>query len=276
MKNYFQTVWNITNFIFLICFVAILSWPLSSPFDVYSVFVPKLSPSFSHPFGTDVYGSDRLLQLAEAAVINVKYALSALVPYLIFGIMFGLILGYTDERTSPGWNIRKISKSFIRGLANTITEIFQSLPAGLVVVVGIIVVNIAVAHPSFRIYSVMVLYGFSCIPGLVYSIRDEVVRLRKMEFIHASKALGVSMWRLITIDILWFSCGHIIISKTVNIFLSAIAIEIFSSVYMSPSVVTLGYLIGNSIYKFHATILICMIFFCLRWFAERITIEMDG
>jgi|SaaInlStandDraft_2_1057019.scaffolds.fasta_scaffold07436_5 peptide/nickel transport system permease protein len=276
MNNYFQTVWNITNFIFLICFVAIFSWPLSSPFDAYSVFLPKLPPSFTHPFGTDIYGTDLLLQLAEAVVINVKYGLSASVPYLIFGITFGLILGYADERNNPVWNVRKISISFIRGLANTMTEIFQSLPAALVVVLGILVVNNVVDHPSFRIYFVMVLYGFACIPGLVYSIRDEVVRLKRMEFIHASKALGVSMWRLIVIDILWFSCGHIIISKTVNIFLSAIAIEIFSTVYMSSSVVTLGTLIGNTVYQFHATILICMIFFCLRWFAERITIEMDG
>ena len=276
MKNYFQTVWNIINFITIICFTAIISWSLASPYDLFSVFTPDLSSSLKHPFGTDIYGSDRLLQLSMAAVINVKYALTAVLPYFVFGITIGLILGYSDDRSVNEWNLRKYSLSVLHAIANMITELFQSIPTALVVVVCILVVNNAINHPSLRIYLVMVMYGFACIPGLVYSIRDEVVRLRKKEFIHASKALGISKWRLIMIDILWFSCGHIIISRTVNLFLSAIAIEIFASVYLSSSILTLGALIGNPIYQLHATVLICMIFFCLRWFSERITIEMNG
>ena len=143
-----------TRIKYIILLVALLTWPMASPYDSSSVFDPQPTPSLAHPLGTDVYGSDILIQLATATSINVKYALSALFPFLIFGISFGLILGYLSNDSSKVDDQNNGLLAVLNLTVKTVTELFQSIPAALVVVFGILVVNNAISNPGVRIYLV--------------------------------------------------------------------------------------------------------------------------
>ena len=48
--------------------------------------------------------------------------------------------------------------------------------------------------------------------------------------------------RLVLVDVLWFSCHDIIFIRSVNMFLAAIAVEIFKTYYMQSNVISLGVL----------------------------------
>ena len=125
----------------------------------------------------------------------------------------------------------------------------------------------------------MFFFGSFCVPQLAYDIEKEVNSLRKKEFIKAAEALGVSRFRLIVVDVLWFSCRDIIFSRSMNLFLAAIAIEIFKTFYMSSSsATTLGTLFNPNYwfdYKSQAIVFVGMVFFSVRWFTERLIYD-DG
>ena len=148
----------------------------------------------------------------------------------------------------------------------------------IVIAVGVLFTEIILPE-DWRIYGLMLFFGVVSVPLLAYDIEKEVNVLRKQEFIKASEALGISKFRLIFVDVLWFSSRSVIFSRCMNVFLAAIAIEIFKTYYMSSSSDTsLGTLFNQNYwfdYKNQAVFFLCMVFFSLRWFTEKLIYD-DG
>ena len=111
------------------------------------------------------------------------------------------------------------------------------------------------------------------------TLRKKSIVSEKKKFIKAAEALGVTKFRLIFVDVLWFSCKDILFSRSMNLFLAAIAIEIFKTYYIcNPHLVPplgtlLTQIIGLTI-KARLSFL-CMVFFSFRWFTERLIYD-DG
>ena len=278
MKKYFHLIWNTTNMVFLFLFTIILSFAMLE--DKKSGYDEELVYSIVHPLGTDANGNDKLLELSSATFKNVSYAFFSLIPFLCIGISFGIVLGYVEKQSKkPNKTLFKANniKYIFYWIAHFITNIIQSIPIALVVIIGALISERLIPSSNYRIYFVMALFGVFSIPGLVYSIEDEIKRLKKLEFIQAAKALGVSKWRLIFVDLLWHSCRHIILIRTINLFLSAVAIEIFLSfARMMRYTNTLGVLLERRNYELITTIFICMMFISLRGFVDRIAYEIEG
>ena len=132
----------------------------------------------------------------------------------------------------------------------------------------------------------MAVLGIFYTPKIVITLQDRILRLRKEEFIHAAKAMGMSFHRLIFKHILWHECYGVIIVQSLNILLQAIMMEIFLTYFNYGSdKLSLGILIKQymgvlpayllltnqerlaSLVPFILVILICLTF---RWLGERV------
>ncbi len=290
--------WNILNFILLLGVMIVLAWPLIGPTMSKNKFKTnrksfveyyfddkeqssnyKKEYSSTHPLGTDSNGRDKMLVLSNATIRNIQYAFVAVIPYLFFGIFSGLILSFSKSKESIGIDRKYIDpmKVLYYGVDWAI-KILHSFPVVIVILVGVLFVEV-VFSPEMRVYGLMFFFGSVCVPQLAYDIEKEVNSLRKKEFIKAAEALGVTKFRLIFVDVLWFSCKDILFSRSMNLFLAAIAIEIFKTYYMqSSSGTSLGTLFNSNYwfdYKSQAVFFLCMVFFSFRWFTERLIYD-DG
>tara|TARA_B100000427_G_C15475478_1_gene580568 strand:+ start:158 stop:1063 length:906 start_codon:yes stop_codon:yes gene_type:complete len=291
-------LWNILNFLLLLGVIVVLAWPIVGPVveknkfkpnrnsffehyfedDKYSNFQKKQYSS-KHPLGTDSNGRDKMLVISSATLRNIQYALVAVIPFLVFGILSGLMLSFGRGKTSIGHKIELLNPMKLGYYAlDWSIKILHSFPVVIVILVGVLFVETTIP-PKLRIYGLMFIFGSFCVPQLAYDIEKEVNVLRKKEFIKAAEALGVSKFRLIIVDVLWYSCRDIIFSRSMNLFLAAIAIEIFKTFYMSSSSATsLGTLFNQNYwfdYKSQALVFLGMVFFSVRWFTERLIYD-DG
>ena len=291
-------IWNILNFILLLGVVVVLAWPIVGPSVDKNKFKPnrnsfiehfldkdkksnthKKQYKSKHPLGTDSDGKDKMYVISNATLRNIQYALVAVSPFLLFGILCGLMLSFGRGKISIA-NKKQIFNPLNIGyyVLDWFIKILHSFPVVIVILVGVLFVENSIT-PELRIYGLMFFFGSFCVPQLAYDIEKEVNSLRKKEFIKAAEALGVSRFRLIVVDVLWFSCRDIIFSRSMNLFLAAIAIEIFKTFYMSSSSDTsLGTLFNQNYwfdYKSQAIVFAGMVFFSVRWFTERLIYD-DG
>jgi len=291
------------NYILLFCFLALFMiwlWHFFSPYGLDPVYgtdgmpIENANPSFSHPFGTDDYGVDVLVKLSMATSYNLLLSLMALIAFLSVGIPMGIALGFrpsqdmqTLRQLKYKWdNKRILVLRFLQWTAFVLNNIFQTIPIILVMIVTVLSVQRWVEEPGLRLYIDMAVLGIFYTPKIVITLQDRILRLRKEEFIHAAKAMGMSFHRLIFKHILWHECYGVIIVQSLNILLQAIMMEIFLTYFNYGSdKLSLGILIKQymgvlpayllltnqerlaSLVPFILVILICLTF---RWLGERV------
>ncbi len=291
------------NYIILICFLALFMiwlWHFFSPYGLNPVYdtdgmpIESANPSFSHPFGTDEYGKDVLVKLSMATSYNLLLSLIALVAFLSFGVPMGIALGFrpsqgisTLRQLKYKWeNKRVLVLRILQWTAFVLNNIFQTIPIILVMIVTVLSVQRWVGEPGLRLYIDMAVLGVFYTPKIAITLQDRILRLRKEEFIHAAKAMGMSFCRLIFKHILWHECRGVIVVQGLNLLLQAIMMEIFLTYFNYGSdKLSLGILIKQymgvlpayqlltnqerlaSLLPFILVIIICITF---RWLGERV------
>jgi oligopeptide transport system permease protein len=168
-----------------------------------------------HFFGTDGLGRDILARMIFGT--RVDFFLALLVPTLamLFGLIYGALSGLLGGKTDT--------------FMMRIIEIIDSLPDLLLFVL------LQVALGKGVVSLVIALSAFSW-TNYARILRGEVLRLREIEFVHASRLLGASMPKLIfrhiapnllgVIIVLW--SGHIPRIITAEAFLSLIGLGVES------------------------------------------------
>ena len=161
-------IWNMLNFMLLLGVIIVLAWPLIGPSTSKSKLKPNQksliehlfekndnsnnrkshnkSFNISYPLGTDSFGKDKINTIANATLQNVGYASVALIPFLLFGILAGLLLAFSNERRNIG-DINQYQS--IGGIVYLIIDwsirILHSIPVVIVIVVGVILAE-SLAH----------------------------------------------------------------------------------------------------------------------------------
>ena len=139
-------------------------------------------PSSSHPLGSDQLGRDVLARTVYGARVSLEVGLLVVAISATFGTAIGLVSGYYG-----GWVDRTIS--------GILFNVFLAFP-GVLLALAIV----AFLGPSLRN-----LIGALCVIGWVsYArlIRGQVLKVRELDFVTASRALGASDARLIVRHIL--------------------------------------------------------------------------
>jgi oligopeptide transport system permease protein len=153
--------------------------------------------------GTDIYGRDLLSRLILGIRVSLSVGLMAVLISLFIGVGLGAIAGYFGGKVDAS----------ISWLMNVI----WSLPSLLLV----IAISFALGKGFWQIF---IAVGLSTWVDVARLVRGQVMSLKEVEFIEASRALGFSTTRIITRHILPNIAGPILVVASAN-FAAAILLE---------------------------------------------------
>ncbi|RYE58542.1 MAG: ABC transporter permease [Sphingobacteriales bacterium] len=153
--------------------------------------------------GTDIYGRDLLSRLILGIRVSLSVGLIAVLISLFIGVSLGAIAGYFGGKTDAG--------------ISWIMNVMWSLPSLLLV----IAISFALGKGFWQIF---IAVGLSTWVEVSRLVRGQVIALKEVEYIEASKALGFSTTRIIVRHILPNVVGPILVVASSN-FASAILLE---------------------------------------------------
>ncbi|RSK26475.1 ABC transporter permease [Bacillus sp. HMF5848] len=177
-------------------------------------------------FGTDEFGRDNWTRVWEGTRISMFIALMAAFIDLVVGVAYGGISAYYGGR--------------VDNYMQRIIEVLVGIPNLIVVILLILILQPGVTS----IILAMVITGWI---GMARIVRGQILKLKNLEFVLASRTLGGSHNRLILKHLIPNVLGHIIITTMFTI-PSAIFTEAFLSFIglgIRPPVASLGTIIND-------------------------------
>ncbi|RZL49965.1 MAG: ABC transporter permease [Pedobacter sp.] len=153
--------------------------------------------------GTDINGRDMLSRLILGIRVSLSVGLMAVLISLFIGVSLGAIAGYFGGKTDA--------------LISWFMNVVWALPSLLLV----IAISFALGKGFWQIF---IAVGLSTWVDVARLVRGQVMSLKEVEFVEASKALGFSTSRTIIKHILPNVAGPILVVASAN-FASAILLE---------------------------------------------------
>jgi peptide/nickel transport system permease protein len=171
-----------------------------SEYDLDAIVMP---PSGAHLLGTDEQGRDLAARMVYGARISILVGFIAVFIYVSIGVIIGAVAGYYGGR------VDMVISRFI--------EIVICFPTFF-----LILTILALWGPSLT--SVMVVIGITSWTGIARIVRGEFLKIREMEYVQASRALGARDSVIIFRHILPNALAPVLVSATFGI-ASTILIE---------------------------------------------------
>jgi ABC-type dipeptide/oligopeptide/nickel transport system permease subunit len=138
--------------------------------------------NWAHPFGTELSGIDVLNEIIHGASGDLYVGVVATIIAVAIGISVGAVAGYRGGTSGA--------------LLLGITQVFFVLPF-LVLILLFSKIAITLVAQSLGLTSIMLILAVFGWPTIAYIARGEILRVRELEFVQASKALGASNLRII-------------------------------------------------------------------------------
>jgi peptide/nickel transport system permease protein len=167
----------------LVCLVAAIFAPLVAPHSPTDVDVAHAlsTPSWSHPFGTDQFGRDILSRIIYGGRSTLQIALVGTSIACILGVTLGVVGAY------------------FAGLVELVTLRFTDVILAFPPIVFALVA-VAVAGPGIGTLTLVI--GFLLAPGFARIAYSQVVSVKRLPFVDASRALGAGHLRIMVDAIL--------------------------------------------------------------------------
>ena len=193
----------------------IVGRPFTGPFEVATL-----------PLGSDYLGRDILAGMVVGGRATVAVGLAAAAITVTIGLMVGALGGYYG-----GWIDEVLSR---------FTEIFQVMPSLLFAMV-----LMTLFEPS--LFTAVMAIGMVTWTSTARLARAEFMRLRKLEYVNAARALGASHLRLMVREILPNAAPPLIVSATLIIGVAILFEAGLSFLGLSdPNVMSWGLMIGSN------------------------------
>lgn len=167
-------------------------------------------PSRAHPFGTDTIGRDILARTIYGGQISLTIGIFSVIVEVVVGVLVGAVAGYFG-----GW---------VDDFLMRITEAMLIIPSLFLLIVLSKAIGGSVPEIHFlgRAFSgsvvvIIVVIGFTSWMYLARIVRANVLSLKEMDYISASRALGVSDARIIFKHLLPNTIAPIIVSSTLGV-----------------------------------------------------------
>jgi peptide/nickel transport system permease protein len=154
-------------------------------------------PSAAHPLGTDELGRDVLARMIHGARASLQVGLGAVLLYVLIGVLLGAAAGFYGGRVDM--------------VVSRVTEVLMSFPT-FFLVLGVL----GVVRTS-SLWPVVVVIGLTRWTDVSRLVRGEVLRLRELDFVTASRALGASDLRLLRSHLLPNALGPVLVAATFGI-----------------------------------------------------------
>jgi oligopeptide transport system permease protein len=173
-----------------------------------------LSPSWLHPFGTDLNGRDLLYRVLLGAQISLLVGIAGAVVSFAIGITYGMIAGYL------GGGVDSLMMRFV--------DILYAIPRLIFLLILISAVD-PILRANLAAHGFQSLVGYSKIFILVAClgftewltmariIRGQVLSLKSQEFVVAARSIGQSHWNIIWQHLLPNLIGVAIVYLTLTV-----------------------------------------------------------
>ncbi len=216
--------------IILLFLIFAIFGPLMVPYtyDKVNLLRTYQSPSREHWFGTDTLGRDIWCRIWFGARVSLFIAFVSALSQMVIGIIIGSISGLSGG---------KIDMFIMR-----IVDILIAIPF-------LIWVSLLMLVLGSGILSIILAFSLTQWIGIARLVRGEVLRLKETEFAIAAKAMGASIWWLISKHIFPNVLPVVIVSMTFQV-TNAIFGEAFLSYIglgIQPPMTSWGRLVASGI-----------------------------
>ncbi|MCJ7626199.1 MAG: ABC transporter permease [Anaerolineaceae bacterium] len=155
-----------------------------------------LAPEKDHLLGTDNFGRDIVSRLISGGQISLSVGFVAVGFGMLLGVTLGSLAGFFG-----GW---------IDTLVTRTADVFLALPR-------LFLIMIANLYLGQTVFNVMLIIGMFSWMGVARLVRGEFLKLKSLEYISASYALGASPWKIILTHLLPNSFAPVIVAATIGI-----------------------------------------------------------
>ncbi|MBT3231355.1 MAG: ABC transporter permease [Calditrichaeota bacterium] len=162
-------------------------------YDLDYVITP---PTWQHWLGTDDTGRDVLSRMIYGTRISLSIGLVAVSIYMTIGIFFGALAGYFG-----GWIDIGISRMI---------ELMMCFPVFFLIIA-------IVAYLPQSIYNIMIVIGLTGWARVARLVRGEFLRIRNIDYVSASQALGFRTPRIIFRHVLPNAMAPVFVSATFGV-----------------------------------------------------------
>ncbi len=184
---------------------------------------PGQRPAF--PLGTDQLGRDVLSGLIAGARISMGVGLTAALSTILIGVAVG---------GAAGGSHRWVDDALMR-----LTEVFQTIPAFVFVIVLVAILKPTLGH-------IVLAIALVSWPSVARIIRAEMLSLRQRDFVASCRMIGMSRTRIIATQMLPNCLGPVIVLASMLVAVAILTEAALSFLGLSdPNVMSWGRMIGN-------------------------------
>ncbi|MFL5962546.1 MAG: ABC transporter permease [Gaiellaceae bacterium] len=178
-------------FLLMLAFVYITPWvDHSSPYDV-NFGNEYLSPSWSHPFGTDDFGRDLFVRTALGGRVSVEIGFAATIAIMVVGILYGAISGFAG-----GW----VDNALMRFL-----DALYGLPY-----LPFAIITLAI-FGTVNFWTMIIALTVASWFTTARVMRGQIITLKENDYVRAANALGARWYRVLFRHLLPNTLGVIIV-----------------------------------------------------------------
>ncbi len=160
-------------------------------------------PSRQHLLGTDKNGMDMLTRLMYGGRVSLVIGFIVVLISGFFGVVFGGIAGYFGK--------------WVDGLIMRTVDVFYCIPSTpLLIILGAAMDGMRV-DPQLRMLFLMLILGLLGWPGIARLVRGQILSLREQEFMTATEACGLEVWRRIFKHLIPNVIPQLIVSCTMSL-----------------------------------------------------------
>ena len=182
--------------------------PLASDFAAgCSAEGEPVGPSAAHWLGTDMVYRDVLARLLHGARLSLAIGVAASALSLVIGTIAGMAAGYWHGRTI-GPTALSISPDGI---------IMRLVDIGLCFPFLILVMALGAALDETTVWTVLLVLGCTSWLGTARIVRSQTMRVRDLDFVIASRALGARAPMLLVRHVIPNVAGTLIVLGTVSV-----------------------------------------------------------
>jgi peptide/nickel transport system permease protein len=167
-------------------------------------------PSREHPFGTDTIGRDILARTIYGGQISLSIGVFAAIVEVILGMLVGALAGYFGRWVDDV--LMRITEAML-----IIPSLFLLIVLAKVLAGKVPEIDLLGRTFSGSVVVIILVIGFTSWMKLARIVRASVLSLKELDFISASRALGVSDARIIFKHLLPNTIAPIIVSATLGV-----------------------------------------------------------
>ena len=178
-------------FVIMLLYVVVVPWVV--PYDPNNVdfSVAYLTPTWSHPFGTDGFGRDLFLRTALGGRISIGIGFAATVAIMVIGILYGAVSGFVG-----GW----LDNALMRFL-----DALYGLPY-----LPFAIITLAI-FGTVNFWTMVVALTVASWFTTARVMRGQIITLKENDYVRSARAIGARWHRILFRHLLPNTLGLVIV-----------------------------------------------------------------